>query len=185
MEYGYEGLGLFYTFLEKIGQQEKPIDENVIKNQLNIGKKLLKIWEFMKEIDLVLLKNGSVFNENLLNFAESYQIKKEKTRKKVAEWRERQKDTKDVTDYVPVSNQSKVKESKVKESKEKYADFVLMTKVEYEKLVKEYGEESVKWMINKLDNFKGSKGKTYKSDYRAILSWVVGEYQKDSGLNKW
>ena len=73
---------------------------------------------------------------------------------------------------------------KVKD-KDKYADFVLMTKIVYEKLIEEYGEEATKWMIWKLDNFKGSKGKQYKSDYKAILSWVVEAYQKNSGLNKW
>ena len=40
----------------------------------------------------------------------------QKTRKKVAEWREKQEDKKDVTSYVPVSNPPKVKERKVKES---------------------------------------------------------------------
>ena len=116
MEFGYEGLGVFYTFLEKIAQQEKPVNEEVIKKQLNIRKRLSKVWDFMKQIGLISIKNGEVFNENLINFAESYQIKKEKTRKKVSEWRDKQKDSEDVTDYVPVSNPPKVKLSKVKES---------------------------------------------------------------------
>ena len=109
MEFGYEGLGVFYTFLEKIAQQEKPVNEEVIKKQLNIRKRLSKVWDFMKQIGLISIKNGEVFNENLINFAESYQIKKEKTRKKVSEWRDKQKDSEDVTDYVPVSNPPKVK----------------------------------------------------------------------------
>ena len=185
MEYGYEGLGLFYTFLEKIAQQEKPVNEDVIKKQLNIRKRLQKVWDFMKEIELISIKNGEVFNENLLNFAESYQIKKEKTRKKVSEWRDKQKDSEIVTDYVPVSNPSKVKLSKVKLSKVKkikYAEFVSMTKEEYEKLVSEYGETPAKGMINILDNYKGAKGKRYKEDYRAILSWVVGKYKEENPI---
>ena len=185
MEFGYEGLGLFYTFLEKIAQQEKPVNEEVIKKQLNIKKRLQKTWDFMKEIDIISIKNGDVFNENLLNFAEKYQIKKEKTRKKVSEWREKQKDTETVTDYVPVSNPPKVKLSKVKESKVnkiKYAEFVSMTKEEYEKLVSEHGETPTKEMIRILDNYKGAKGKRYKSDYRAILSWVVGKYKEENPI---
>lgn len=31
----------------------------------------------------------------------------------------------------------------------------------------------------KFDNYKGSKGKTYKSDYRAILSWVADKVTKE------
>ena len=48
-----------------------------------------------------------------------------------------------------------------------------MTEEEHAKLITEHGEEKVKEMIHVLDNYKGSKGKKYKSDYRAILSWVV------------
>jgi hypothetical protein len=28
-------------------------------------------------------------------------------------------------------------------------------------------------MIKVLDNYKGASGKTYESDYRAILNWVI------------
>ena len=117
MKFGYEGVGLFYTILEKFANQEKPIKTNVIKAQLKIGKRLNKCWNFMEEIDLIQSVNGESFNKQLLNFSESYQIKKEKTRKKVAEWRKKQADAESVTDYVPVSNPPKVKESKVKGSK--------------------------------------------------------------------
>ena len=117
MKYGYEGVGLFYVILEKLAQQEKPVPEIVLKTQLNIKKKLEKVLNFMYEIDVLSIKNGEVFSETLLNFSEKYKIKKEKTRIKVAEWRNNQKDKKTVTSYVPVSNPDKVKESKVKESK--------------------------------------------------------------------
>jgi len=115
MEYGYEGLGLFYTFLEKIAQQEKPVKTDVLKTQLRIGKRLDKCWDFMEQIGLIQSSNGETFSKELLNFSEKYQIKKEKTRKRVSEWRDRHKDTESVTGYVPVSNPPKVKLSKVKE----------------------------------------------------------------------
>lgn len=53
------------------------------------------------------------------------------------------------------------------------AEFVHLTKREYEKLCTDYGEKAAKLMIRELDLYKGSKGKAYKDDYRAILSWVV------------
>jgi len=119
MKYGFEGLGLFYTILEKLAAQEKPVLESVLKTQLNIRKKLEKQLHFMYEINVLSLRNGCVFNENLLNFSEKYQIKKEKNRKRISEWREKQIDTNNVTCYEHVRNTPKVKESKVKESKEK------------------------------------------------------------------
>jgi len=59
--------------------------------------------------------------------------------------------------------------------KTKYAENVSMTPDEYKKLIDKYGESDTKLLIDKLDNSKGSKGYVYKSDYRAILNWVVGE----------
>lgn len=122
IKYGYEGLGLFYTLLEKLAAQEKPINNEVLKKQLNIGKRLEKVWNFMHEIDLISSKNNETFNENLLNFSEKYLIKKEKTRKKVSEWRKNQEDEKDVTDYKKVRNRPKYKITKDNIIKDKIKD---------------------------------------------------------------
>lgn len=54
-----------------------------------------------------------------------------------------------------------------------YGEFVRMTEEEHEKLIEKYGPDKTARMIEVLDNYKGSKGKTYKNDYRAILNWVV------------
>ena len=119
MEFGYEGLGLFYTLLEKLAQQEKPVRTSVLKAQLKIGKRLEKCWNFMEEIELIHSSNGDTFNKQLLNFSEKYQIKKEKNAKRISQWRENQDEAKNVTHYESVRNTPKVKESKVKESKVK------------------------------------------------------------------
>lgn len=76
-------------------------------------------------------------------------------------------------------NVNNVKNDKNVNKKNKYADYVSMTQSEYEKLVSEYGELQTRKMIKVLDNYKGSKGKTYKSDYRAILSWVADKVTKE------
>lgn len=62
-----------------------------------------------------------------------------------------------------------------KEAKPKvnYAEFVTLTEEEYGKLVAEYGEQVAQACIKKLDDYKGSTGKTYKSDYRTIPGWVL------------
>jgi len=66
--------------------------------------------------------------------------------------------------------QSKVKESKVKESKNKYADFVEMTEKEHGALVESFGEGVTTDWIERLNLWKGSKGKKTKSDYLTILN---------------
>lgn len=65
--------------------------------------------------------------------------------------------------------------------KKQYAEYVLLTEEEYQNLVNQYGEDASQWMITKLDNYKASSGKKYKSDYRAILNWVVEDYYKTKG----
>lgn len=80
-------------------------------------------------------------------------------------------------------------EAKPKKRKQKsipkvqYAEFVTMREQEYEKLVEEFGEQRTRRMIEILDNYKGSNGKKYDSDYRAILSWVVKRLEDEESRN--
>jgi hypothetical protein len=55
----------------------------------------------------------------------------------------------------------------------RYAEFVQLKESEYNKLLEEHGKPLTDKMIKVLDNYKGANGKKYKSDYRAILNWVV------------
>lgn len=65
------------------------------------------------------------------------------------------------------------KKPKDEPEKKSYAEFVKMTEASYVRLVEMYGQKFADTCITELDLYKGSKGKTYKDDYRAILSWVV------------
>jgi len=60
-----------------------------------------------------------------------------------------------------------------------YAEFVKLTEEEYQKLLEKHGQVKLDRIIEKLDNYKGSSGRTYKDDYRAINSWVVNEINKE------
>ena len=82
-------------------------------------------------------------------------------------------------------NESKPKKSKkTSPPKKTYAEYVTLTEEEYSKLIEQYGEEATQWCIRKLDNYKGSTGKKYASDYRTILSWVIGSYQEEQAKHK-
>ncbi len=77
----------------------------------------------------------------------------------------------------PLSTEQKAKAERAK--KYKYAEFVTLKRDEYAKLCEEHGEDAVKIMINKLNNYKGQNRKRYKSDYYAINNWVVDSYYED------
>lgn len=74
----------------------------------------------------------------------------------------------------------KKRTSKPKIEKTQFAEFVSMTNDEYTSLVAKVGEQGAKRCIEILDNYKGASGKTYESDYRAILNWVVMRYEEES-----
>jgi hypothetical protein len=59
--------------------------------------------------------------------------------------------------------------------KEEYAPAVTMTKDQHGTLIKDYGVDIATAAIDKLSVYKMSKGKKYKSDYHAILNWVIHE----------
>ena len=61
----------------------------------------------------------------------------------------------------------------------KYNDFVSMFEDEYQKLICEHGKQNTELFIHTLSNYKGANGKKYKSDYLAILNWVVDKAKKE------
>ena len=76
--------------------------------------------------------------------------------------------------YTPIYKKGKGKEKKGKERTE-YAPSVHMAPDEYDKLVELIGKDNTRRCIDKISHYKGASGKTYKSDYRAILNWTVKE----------
>jgi hypothetical protein len=90
---------------------------------------------------------------------------------------------------IRISNRNSIKEGDYKgENKDKkkhFAELVTLSLKEYRKLKNKYGKEDTKKFIQKLDNAKGAKGYEYKSDYRAILSWVIDSVLKNKKNNDW
>jgi len=79
-------------------------------------------------------------------------------------------------------NEKNDKNERIKENKKEkihFAEFVSMTNAEYEKLVGTYGKDFADQCITVLDNYKGSSGKKYASDYRAILNWVINRVKEE------
>jgi len=85
-----------------------------------------------------------------------------------------------------ISNRNSIKEGDYKGGKKRhFAEHVTLSLKEYRKLKKEYGKDNTKRFIKKLDNSKGAKGYKYKSDYRAILNWVVDSILGNKKKGDW
>ena len=72
--------------------------------------------------------------------------------------------------------------------KNNYRDHVTLTKDEFQNLLKIYGQEKLDDAFDKLNSFKGSNDKKYKSDYHTMIKggWVYKEIfeKKDSKFSK-
>lgn len=63
--------------------------------------------------------------------------------------------------------------------KKAYADDVSLTEAEYHALIAKLGsKQAADECIEILSNYKGATGKRYKSDYKAILNWVIDKYRE-------
>lgn len=187
LHYGYEGLGLFYSVLEKIGAQEKPIKTVVLKHQLQVGKKLEKCWLFMEQIGLISTQNGDTFNERILSYSETYQIKKEKNRERISEWREKQAVEKNVTHTERVSNASKVKVSKVNKVNNRAnalvvadATTVAEERKKYDQLLEELQGKETKDVYLSIENFVLENKPSFPDPYVDAWNLVAAKY----GLEK-
>ena len=57
--------------------------------------------------------------------------------------------------------------------------YVSISQSELDKLNSEFLEHEVNWMLDKLNDYKASKGVQYKSDYHAINMWVKKALEKE------
>lgn len=71
------------------------------------------------------------------------------------------------------NNEDHTHDAQPVEEKKEYAVKVTMTEKEYNDLINDYGLDMTKQLIRQLSLYKQSKGKTYESDYAAILYWVT------------
>lgn len=70
-------------------------------------------------------------------------------------------------------------------NKEKISEFVSLTLEEKNKLVNELGVTRYNKCIEILNNYKGSSGKKYKSDYHAIRNWVIDKSKSMNGNSRY
>jgi hypothetical protein len=85
-------------------------------------------------------------------------------------------------DSEPVDNPKpkKPKSKKPEEPKIQYAEYVSLTEREHKKLIDKVGDVGTEFCIEKLNNYKGSSGKKYASDYMTILNWGIERFEEEA-----
>lgn len=187
-KYGSQGYGWFWIIIELLRDQpnyrypynkytfdtlarEMQCERNAVAEFINDC-----CHEFAdKDNSLLCMDDNYIWSESLIRRMEEVGRKSENARK-ASNIRWSKKECKSNADAMQMQCDSNpIKERKGKEKKVKniYSEFVSMTDDEYKKLIDSYGESNTEKMIETLNNYKGSSGKKYKSDYLAVLNWVV------------
>ena len=168
-----EMLNICRTFNEDIFSKFKKDEEgNYYNERLEYESNKRKAYSESRRNNRKKKEEKETYEEDMKNICNSY---------------EEHMENENINKTVIKNKDNRKRGSKGKKEEEKihFAEFVSMTNAEYEKLVSTYGKEFADQCIKKLDDYKGSSGKTYKSDYRAIGSWVVDEIKKkQSNSNK-
>ncbi len=185
---------------EQIGQYIKLLCLQHQKGHLK-EKDMLNICKtYDEDIFSKFLKDeeGNYYNERLENetnkrkaYSESRRNNRRKKEtceedmKNICNSYEEHMENVNINENIIINKNNSKKDSKGKKEEEKihFAEFVSMTNAEYEKLVSTYGKEFADQCIKVLDNYKGACGKSYKSDYRAILSWVIDKQKSQKNSN--
>lgn len=185
---------------EEIGQYIKLLCLQHQKGHLK-EKDMLNICKtYNEDIFSKFIKDeeGNYYNERLeyeANKRKAYSESRRNNRKKKEETKPYEEDMKNIcnsyeehmgNENININkniinnkdNRKRGSKGKKEEEKIHFAEFVSMTNAEYDKLVSTYGKDFADQCINSLDNYKGSTGKKYKSDYRAILSWVIDKVKQ-------
>jgi len=203
-KYGNDGYAFWFKLLELLGDTDGHYidlnDETVqefLQAKTSLSKEMcneiLDLLAKLKAIDAELWEHKIVWSQNFVDgISDVYKNRRVETPSRPSFYIQKPATADISTDENPQSKvkESKVKESKVKENtraceeknqpkKIKFADFVSLTNDEHSSLVAKLGEEGTKRCIEILDNYKGSTGRKYKSDYRTILNWVVQRYEEE------
>lgn len=201
-DYGLEGYGLYWAIIEMMRNEEDyklTLNKNTYRAIKTLTNTTIDIEKFindcLEDYELFEQDDEKFYSNSLLRRMQEKEKKSAIAKEKACKrWNNNvvamQQQCNSNANKVNKSkvNKSKINENKVnkKEQEEKihFADFVSMTNAEHQKLVSTYGTEFTDQCITVLDNYKGANGKTYKSDYRAILNWVIDKVKEQQAKNK-
>ena len=112
------------------------------------------------------------------HYREEANRKRNTERKREVRAAQKNSQEKVVQELPMISTGTQAESAPKKPVKKHYADFVLLTAEDYEKIVDKYGEELAAAAIQILNQYIGSTGKKYKSHYMTLIGWPIREAMK-------
>ena len=189
-ELGIEGYGIYFMLLEILREQTDlryPLSEiDLLADEFGTSEQKVKV--VICNYDLFQVdENQNFFSFKMIIYLQPYFEKSERAREAA---NKRWNNANAYTNAIEMQsnsnaskvNKTKVKETKlnkIKESKINIREHVFILQSELDKLNSEFLEHEVNWMLDKLNDYKASKGVQYKSDYHAINMWVKKAFEKE------
>jgi len=184
-KYGNDGYAFWFKLLEMIGNTEghclvfkNGVDWEFLEAKTRVEKdtckEIMELLSNMKAIDKQLWqKDKKVWIDNFVeNVKDAYRNRVVDIPDKPDILRKKPHDNKD---NLRKETTDEMKEDEMKEDIKKHPvegwENVMLTDKEFESLNKELGEAQASDFIERLHLYKGSTGKSYKSDYLTILNW--------------
>ena len=162
-----EGYGIYWSIIEMLYKNDGYLQMNCERIAYALHTDEAKVKAVINNFDLFKQHADSFTSDSVLH---RIKLRKGKsaTARKAAKIRWGKEKANDANAMQTQSDSNAKKKSKVKEKKEKetkvsknkYAEFVFLSEIEYEKIKEVHGFFWTKKINEKLDNHKGAKGKT-------------------------
>jgi hypothetical protein len=142
-----------------VSEIREKFSEKIIEIEENKKWYIVDFIEFQYKCSIIELNEKNKVHKSVLNILNKYNIKGLARGLQGA----------------MVAPKDKDKDKDKEKDKETFLEFVKLTAEEHKKLTEKYGTHQRDILIERLNNYIGSKGKKYKSHYFTILSWANKE----------
>jgi hypothetical protein len=171
------GYGIFWSIVEDLYNNANALRTDYEGIAYDLRSDCEIVASVVNDFDLFIF-NGDFFGSNSVQERLDQRNNKSESARKSASYRWENANAMQTQYDSNAKKERKGKEIKGKEIKIKYKDNICLTEKENEKLVSEFGEDTVKKCYEYLSSYKVEKSYSTKSDYLTIRRWVLDAVNK-------
>jgi hypothetical protein len=176
-KHGMVGYGIFWSIVEDLYNNANALRTDYEGIAYDLRSDCEIVASVVNDFDLFIF-NGDFFGSNSVQERLDQRNNKSESARKSASYRWENANAMQTQYDSNAKKERKGKEIKGKEIKIKYKDNICLTEKENEKLVSEFGEDTVKKCYEYLSSYKVEKSYSTKSDYLTIRRWVLDAVNK-------
>lgn len=176
-KHGMVGYGIFWSIVEDLYNNANALRTDYEGIAYDLRSDCDIVASVVNDFDLFIF-NGDFFGSNSVQERLDQRNSKSESARKSASYRWENANALQTQSEGNAKKERKGKEIKGKEIKIKYRDNISLTEKENEKLISEYGKDTVDKSYDFLSSYKVEKSYSTKSDYLTIRRWVLDAVNK-------